>query len=238
MSENTTSKNEVPADPPAPNGHASNGVTAHDARDAQPSSATPSVKKRKKKKPAVKAGAASTPQNTQAAAQAEPSLEADGGEDPASALPADPPTDPPADAPTAAASAEFAEPSAPQEPPQEPLSTDPSPADTAPSADAAPAETISGPAVDMLRLRMKVWTDPATGKRFLMPSAFMRDVVNGQPVSDVMYAYAMSDEETKLVLLRAHEWNTLPFYYFHEDGEAPRASSRPIDVVVSGGRPS
>lgn len=225
MSQNTTAdKNQSPADPPAPNGHASNGVAAHDA-----SAAAPSVKKRKKKKPAAKAGAASAPQD----AQTDPPPQPSGADEPASALPADLPTDVPPELPADAVSA------APVEPPaeQQPLPAEP-PADAFPTESESATETLSGPAVDMLRLRMKVWTDPATGKRFLMPSAFMRDVVNGQPVSDVMYAYAMSDEETKLVLLRAHEWNTLPFYYFHEDGEAPRASSRPIDVVVSGGRPS
>lgn len=82
-----------------------------------------------------------------------------------------------------------------------------------------------------LRLRMKIWTDPETAKRYLMPAAFMRDVVNGQPVSDIMYAYAMRDDDTKLVTLRSHEWNSLPFYYFQEDGPAPRATARPVDVI-------
>ena len=66
-----------------------------------------------------------------------------------------------------------------------------------------------------LRLRMKVWTDPATDKRYLMPTAFMRDVN-----SDMMCAYAMRDEDTKIVTLTTHEWNTL-------DGPAPRATTRP-----------
>jgi hypothetical protein len=87
-----------------------------------------------------------------------------------------------------------------------------------------------------LRLRMKIWTDRATSKRYLMPSAFMRDVVNGQPVSEVMYTYAMRDDDTKLVTLTAREWNALPFFYFREDGPAPRATTRPVDVVVSRGR--
>jgi hypothetical protein len=82
-----------------------------------------------------------------------------------------------------------------------------------------------------LRLRMKIWTDPTTSKRYLMPSAFMRDVVNGQPVTDVMYAYAMSDDHTMMVTLTAREWNSLPFFYFQEDGWAPRASERPLDMV-------
>lgn len=84
---------------------------------------------------------------------------------------------------------------------------------------------------ETLRLRAKVWTDPKTSKRYLMPTAFMRDVMNGKPVSDVMCAYAMRDDDTKLVTLTADEWNTLPFFYFQEDGPAPRAATRPVDVI-------
>lgn len=84
---------------------------------------------------------------------------------------------------------------------------------------------------EQLRLRAKVWTDPKTDKRYLMPTAFMRDVVNGKPVSDVMCAYAMRDDDTKLITLTADEWNTLPFFYFQEDGPAPRAAARPVDVI-------
>ena len=86
-------------------------------------------------------------------------------------------------------------------------------------------------AVEGLRLRMKVWTDSTTGKRYLMPTAFMRDIRNGQPISDVMYAYAMRDDDTKLVTLTAREWNALPFFYFEENGPAPRATTRPVDVI-------
>ena len=92
------------------------------------------------------------------------------------------------------------------------------------------AAPIEAP-VESLRLRMKVWTSDI-GKRYLMPSAFMRDIVNGQPMTDVMYAYAMRDDDTKLVMLTAGEWNALPFFYFQEDGPAPRASTRPVDVVT------
>ena len=88
-----------------------------------------------------------------------------------------------------------------------------------------------GESVDDLRLRMKVWTDRKTGKRYLMPTAFMRDIVNGQPVTDAMYAYAMRDDDTKLVTLTAREWNSLPFFYFRQDGPAPRATTRPVDVI-------
>ena len=100
----------------------------------------------------------------------------------------------------------------------------------APSEEESTAATMEAPA-ESLRLRMKIWTDPTTSKRYLMPSAFMRDVVNGQPVSDVMYAYAMRDDSTKLITLTAAEWNALPFFFFQEDGAAPRATSRPVDGV-------
>jgi len=89
---------------------------------------------------------------------------------------------------------------------------------------------------EILRLRAKVWTDRTTSKRYLMPTAFMRDVVGGRPVSDVMCAYAMRDDDTKLVTMTASEWNTLPFFYFKEDGSAPRATARPIDVISNGKR--
>ena len=98
---------------------------------------------------------------------------------------------------------------------------------TAPMEEPASVET----AVESLRLRLKVWTDPETAKRYLMTSAFMRDVVGGQPFTDVMCAYAMRDDHTKVITLRAAEWNALPFFYFQEDGPAPRATARPIDVV-------
>jgi hypothetical protein len=80
---------------------------------------------------------------------------------------------------------------------------------------------------------MKVWIDRSTTKRYLMPSAFMRDVVNGRPVSDVMIAYAMRDDDTKVVTLTTDEWNALPYFYFKEDGAAPRASARPLDAINS-----
>lgn len=109
---------------------------------------------------------------------------------------------------------------------------------SAPLVDPTPTPAVSlSSGSSGLRLRMKIWTDRTTGKRYLMPTAFMRDVVNGQPVTDVMYAYAMSDEDTKIVTLTAGEWNTLPFFYFQEDGSAPRATSRPADKVISTGSP-
>lgn len=108
---------------------------------------------------------------------------------------------------------------------------------TSGSADAPPTPAIAAPLAG-LRLRLKVWSDRATGKRYLMPTAYMRDVVRGQPISDVMHAYAMSEEDTKLVTLTAREWNALPFFHFQEDGPAPRASVRPVDVVDTRGKPT
>ena len=101
-----------------------------------------------------------------------------------------------------------------------------------------PVETPVETPVESLRLRVKIWTHPDTAKRYLMPTAFMRDIVNGHPVSDVMYAYAMREDDTMVVTLTAAQWNAMPFFYFQEDGPAPRATSRPIDVIVSRGRPA
>jgi len=92
------------------------------------------------------------------------------------------------------------------------------------------AAPIEQPAAS-LRLRMKVWTDHTTAKRYLIPTASWRDIVNGQPVTDVMYAYALRDDDTKLVTLTAAEWNALPFFYFQEDGPTPRATAQPVDGI-------
>jgi hypothetical protein len=105
----------------------------------------------------------------------------------------------------------------------------PAAAQVTPKAEAPKEVPPSPPAVvspPPLRLRMKTWTDPTTGKRYLMPSAVMAD-----PRLGTMHAYAMTDEDTKIVKLTPLEWNALPFFYFQEDGPAPRASARPIDVI-------
>jgi hypothetical protein len=101
----------------------------------------------------------------------------------------------------------------------------------------APVEAPVETPVESLRVRLKIWIHPQTTKRYLMPTAFMRDVVNGQPVSDVMVAYAMRDDDTVVVTLTVAQWNAMPFFYMQEDGSAPRATSRPIDVITSRGRP-
>lgn len=116
--------------------------------------------------------------------------------------------------------------------PAEPVSEQTTPDLLVPAEPSTASSTAEpGESTPPLRLRMKVWTDAATTKRYLMPTAFMRDVVKGQPVSDAMYAYAMNDQDTKLVTLTAGEWNALPFFYFREDGSAPRSSPREPDAV-------
>ena len=70
-----------------------------------------------------------------------------------------------------------------------------------------------------------------------MPMAYMRDVVNGQSVSAIMHAYAMRDDDTRLVELTVDEWNALPYFYFDEDGPAPRMPARPFDSVPPTARP-
>lgn len=77
-----------------------------------------------------------------------------------------------------------------------------------------------------LRLRMKVWTDPSTGTRYLMPTADLSD-----PASGLLTVYAMTDTGTKVVKLTPIEWNALPFFYFQEDGPAPRATARSVDKL-------
>ena len=215
IDENKTAMNDTPSEP---NGHA-NGTTTTATAEGAPKGALSSSKKKKKKKKVHQHNQKPTtaPVDTAAGTTAEqPSAEATVPVVPdASAVPieestAAPITDAVLIADTAAAPIVDA---------------------AVPIVDTAAAPIVAS--AESLRLRMKVWTDPAMTKRYLIPSAFMRDLVDGQPVSDVMYAYVMSDEDTKLILLKASEWNALPFFYFQEDGPAPRATKRPVDVILS-----
>ena len=224
--------------PPAPNGHGATGTTTGETRQAAtatdgstkvaPSS---SKKKKKKKRHQHHNTPASTPVEAAAAAatdQRAPTGPSEPTEPTGPTEPIDP--QPPigeaiAAAPIEAIAAALIEAIA-AAPIEAPATAPIEPPTAAPFA--APAAPIAAP-VDNLRLRMKIWTDRATSKRYLMPSAFMRDVVNGQPVSDVMYAYAMRDDSTKIITLTAAEWNALPFFYFQEEGPAPRAATRPLD---------
>jgi hypothetical protein len=84
-----------------------------------------------------------------------------------------------------------------------------------------------------LRLRMKIWTDPKTSLRYLTAMGMMRDVENGRPTSNVMIIYVMRDDDTRMIELTSEEWNALPFYFFKEDGPAPRAIARVPDEIVT-----
>ena len=225
--ENTMNNtNDTPtAVPPAPNGHRTSNATptgempqADTAKDNAAKGAPSSNRKKKKKrhqhdKTSASASAPVESATVETADQAAPKPDKPVG-------PAEP--------------VEPAEPTEPIEPqsPTEEIAAAPIDESAAAPTEQRAATPIEQPA-ESLRLRMKAWTDRTTGKRYLMPSAFMRDIVNGQPMSDVMYAYAMRDDDTKLVTLTAGEWNELPFFYFQEDGPAPRATARPVDVVVS-----
>ena len=210
IDENKTDMNDTP---PAPNGHA-NGTTATPTAEGA-SKGAPSSSEKKKKNKKVR-------QHNQKPAAAQ----VDAAAAPTTELSTD----------VAVVPILTAETVTPTEETAAPPILDAAPI-TAPIADAAVpiVDTVDAPIeapAERLRLRMKVWTDPATAKRYLIPSAFMRDLVDGQPVSDVMYAYVISDAETKLILLKASEWNALPFFYFQEDGPAPRATKRPVDVIL------
>ena len=207
MTDENTMKNtsdSATAVPPAPNGHAgSNGTSKEHARKAEGAkSSGKSTQSSKKNKKKKRGRKGSTPAPSETTAVT--------AEDAVVEASTDDPTAAPAETDEEQAAAE----AAPDEGSQEPLAQEP--------VEPEPAG---------LRLRLKVWTDPSTAKRYLMPSGFMRDVVNGHPVSDIMYAYAMSDDDTKIVTLTALEWNALPFFYFQENGAAPRASARRPDVV-------
>lgn len=117
---------------------------------------------------------------------------------------------------------------------KEPILSPTSELPTAPTLVASPSSpagaAIVPPPIDSrfdgLRLRMKVWIDPTTRKRYLAPTAMLTDVRRG-----IFTAYAMSDDDTKQIHLSVDAWNALPFFYFKEDGPAPRGGTRPPDVV-------
>jgi hypothetical protein len=62
-----------------------------------------------------------------------------------------------------------------------------------------------------IRLRMKVWTDPKTGQRYLMALAVGPPIQPVRP-SQRITAYAMSDGGNQLLTLTTAEWNALPFF--------------------------
>jgi len=111
--------------------------------------------------------------------------------------------------------------------------TPPSELPAVPLIETSANEVPVGTPVEILRVRMKIWAHPQTAKRYLMTNAHWRDVDrNGQPITDVMIAYAMREDDTMVVTLTATQWNTLPFFYFQEDGPAPRTTTLPNDVIA------
>ena len=200
--------------PPVPNGHGtSNGTASADAAataKANPATAQPSSKKKRKRDAHAQRTAIATidPAAVPATASLEPPKLTEPAAQDASAGPATsaeqaapietpPSSETPASGETPAASVEQA-----ATPPEQ------------------PAAPIGETPTKGLRLRMKIWTDVRTAKRYLVSSAFMRDVVNGHPVSDVMYAYAIGEGEILNITMRANEWQGLPFAFFQEEGPA------------------
>jgi hypothetical protein len=102
----------------------------------------------------------------------------------------------------------------------------PPPPITAPKSDVVLIAPPVERRFDGLRLRMKVWTDPKTKKRYLVPTAVLTDMRRG-----IFTVYAMTDEDTRQIQLGVDEWNALPFFHFKEDGPAPRGAPRAPDVV-------
>ena len=201
--------------PPVPNG-ASNGTAPHGAAataEATPTtSQAPSKKKKKRDAHAQRMAIATIDPAAVPTTSSVPPQSSEPAVQDTAVGPSTPGQPVPPEAP--AASATSASPAAPA--PIEPPPVAPAAAAPAPPAAAPVGET----AAKGLRLRMKIWTDARTNKRYLVPSAFMRDVVDGHPVSDVMYAYAISGDEILHITLRANEWQMLPFAFFQEEGPA------------------
>lgn len=183
--------------PPAPNGHGSTNGVANGA-----------VKQDAATHDGAAKDATSSPRKTRAQRRAEKkaaaAAAAAASSDAATAATQETPTLAPAPAPTPAPVA-TAEPVA------------------LPEAVAVPVAMPVSPPVESLRVRMKIWTHPQTARRYLMTSSRWRDLDrSGQPVTDVMLAYAMREDDTMTVSLTATQWNALPFFYMQEDGPAPR----------------
>lgn len=77
-----------------------------------------------------------------------------------------------------------------------------------------------------LRLRAKVFTNAATGQRYLVSMAMFN------PERESVHVYFMSDEETLFMAMTVDDYNALPYFYFKEDGEAPRPPMRVADAIV------
>jgi hypothetical protein len=75
----------------------------------------------------------------------------------------------------------------------------------------------------MLRLKMKVYTDPVSGHRFMVAVGSL------SPALGLMNALLLSDELTRFVLMSVEQWNALEWCYFKEDG--PASSTGNVLVV-------
>jgi hypothetical protein len=96
-----------------------------------------------------------------------------------------------------------------------------------PAVEPAPeSEAPKAPEVPGLRTHVKVWTDSVTGQRFITPCAVLT-------ATGLMVATAISESgAVRNVTLTAAEWNSLPFFFFKEDGEAPRR----LEKLSAGGK--
>lgn len=83
--------------------------------------------------------------------------------------------------------------------------------------------------VSSLRLRMKIWVHPETQKRFMVAAGYL------ELKSERMIAYAMSDEQTYPLKLTIDEWNALPYFFFREDGPAPKPEKKYDPDPFTGG---
>jgi len=80
-----------------------------------------------------------------------------------------------------------------------------------------------------VRLRAKVFTNEATGQRYLVSIAMFN------PERETVNVYFMSDEETLFQIMSVDDYNTLPYFFFKEDGPAPRPAMRVADLLCTPG---
>lgn len=78
---------------------------------------------------------------------------------------------------------------------------------------------------EKLRVSVKVFV--RDGKRYLCAMGAYN------PATDRVHAFAMSEEGTVQVALTDTEWNALPFFWFVEDGPAPKPEHRKVTLPES-----
>jgi len=76
-----------------------------------------------------------------------------------------------------------------------------------------------------VRLRAKVFTNETTGQRYLVSMAMFN------PERETVHVYFMSDEETLFQIMSVEDYNALPYFFFKEDGPAPKPEMRVADVL-------